>query len=192
MIMTSVLGIALLTFALSGTAVAFVPIGGGPSTHVSITATALLQKVTETCRVVAEAAGHEFKPTGSSPDELVQACLGPRATGEVSGAKFHSALQDIYTQNGLVDRDFVSRSEKDRNQTPCSPPLQLGELCAGTYSYYGGTSTATVTGSSWETQSHTSTSYGQIFLWITWQISTLPPAATVPVEHVLIPSSPTS
>nr|XP_010780298.1 PREDICTED: von Willebrand factor A domain-containing protein 7-like [Notothenia coriiceps] len=106
--MTSVLGIALLTFALSGSAVAFVPIGGGASTHVSITATALLQKVTETCRVVAEAAGHEFKPTGLSPEELVQACLGPRATGEVSGAKFHSALQDIYTQNGLVDRDFVS------------------------------------------------------------------------------------
>ncbi|KAK1886140.1 von Willebrand factor A domain containing protein 7 [Dissostichus eleginoides] len=106
--MTSVLGIALLTFALSGFAVAFVPIGGGASTHVSITATALLQKVTETCRVVAEADGHEFKPTGSSPEELVQACLGPRATGEVSGAKFHSALQDIYTQNGLVDRDFVS------------------------------------------------------------------------------------
>ncbi|KAJ4944153.1 hypothetical protein JOQ06_012698 [Pogonophryne albipinna] len=106
--MTSVLGIALLTFALSGSAVAFVPIGGGASTHVTITATALLQKVTETCRVVAEAAGHEFTPTGSSPEELVQACLGPRATGEVSGAKFHSALQDIYNQNGLVDRDFVS------------------------------------------------------------------------------------
>ena len=46
---------------------------------------------------------------GSSPEELVQACLGPTATGEVSGAKFHSALQQIYTQNGLVDRDFVNR-----------------------------------------------------------------------------------
>lgn len=48
---------------------------------------------------------------GSSPEELVQACLGPTATGEVSGAKFHSALQEIYTQNGLVDRDFVNRLE---------------------------------------------------------------------------------
>ena len=48
-------------------------------------------------------------PQGSSPEELVQACLSPTATGEVSGAKFHSALQQIYTQNGLVDRDFVNR-----------------------------------------------------------------------------------
>nr|XP_040042129.1 von Willebrand factor A domain-containing protein 7-like isoform X2 [Gasterosteus aculeatus aculeatus] len=103
----SVLGVALLT-VLSGHTVAFVPIGGGSPTHVSITGTALLQKVTETCRAVAEAAGHEFNPTGSSPEELVQACLGPTATGDVSGAKFHSALQEIYTQNGLVDRNFVT------------------------------------------------------------------------------------
>ncbi|KAM7393688.1 hypothetical protein PAMP_020542 [Pampus punctatissimus] len=108
LIMTSVLGIALLTLALSGPAVSFVPIGGGASTHVSITGTALLQKVTETCRVLAEAAGQEFEPTGSSPEELVQACLGPKATGEVSGAKFRSALQEIYTQNGLIDRNFAN------------------------------------------------------------------------------------
>lgn len=106
--MTSLLGVALLALALSGPTVAFVPIGGGASSHVSITGTALLQKVTETCRAVAEEAGHEFNPTGSSPEELVQACLGPTATGEVSGAKFHSALQEIYIQNGLVDRDFVN------------------------------------------------------------------------------------
>ncbi|KAJ0050442.1 hypothetical protein NL108_003664, partial [Boleophthalmus pectinirostris] len=45
---------------------------------------------------------------GNSPEEIVQACLGPTATGDVSGAKFHSALQEIYMQNGLVDRDFVN------------------------------------------------------------------------------------
>lgn len=61
--MTLLLGIALLALALSGPTVAFVPIGGGASTHISITGTALLQKVTETCRAVAEAAGHEFEPT---------------------------------------------------------------------------------------------------------------------------------
>nr|XP_046259636.1 von Willebrand factor A domain-containing protein 7 [Scatophagus argus]XP_046259644.1 von Willebrand factor A domain-containing protein 7 [Scatophagus argus] len=105
--MTSVLGVALLAFALSRPTVAFAPIGGGTSTHISITRTALLKKVTETCRAVAEAAGHEFNPTGFSPEELVQACLGPTAIGEVSGAKFHSALQQIYAQNGLVDRDFL-------------------------------------------------------------------------------------
>ncbi|XP_056265192.1 von Willebrand factor A domain-containing protein 7 [Pseudoliparis swirei] len=106
--MTSLLGTALMTLVLSGPVLTFAPIGGGGSSHVSITGTALLQKVTETCRAVAEAAGYEFKPTGSSPEELVQACLGPTATGEVSGAKFHSALQEIYVQNGLVDRDFVN------------------------------------------------------------------------------------
>ncbi|KAG7214483.1 hypothetical protein INR49_022995 [Caranx melampygus] len=106
--MTSVIGIALLGLALSaGPTRAFTPNRGGVS-HDSITETALLQKVAETCRAVAEAAGHEFKPTGSSPEELAQACLGPTATGEVSGAKFHAALQEIYNQNGLVDRDFVN------------------------------------------------------------------------------------
>ncbi|KAF1395599.1 hypothetical protein PFLUV_G00013220 [Perca fluviatilis] len=108
LIMTSGLGIVLLSLVLSGPTVAFVPIGGGTSNHVSITGTALLKKVTETCRAVAEAAHYEFKPTGSSPEELVQACLGPTATGLVSGAKFHSALQEIYNQNGLVDRDFIN------------------------------------------------------------------------------------
>ncbi|XP_037619360.1 von Willebrand factor A domain-containing protein 7-like [Sebastes umbrosus] len=107
LIMTPVLGIALLILVLSGPTVAFVPMGVGTSTHVSITGTAVLQEVTETCRAVADEAGLDFEPTGSSPEELAQACLGLTATGEVSGAKFHSALQEIYTQNSLVDRDFV-------------------------------------------------------------------------------------
>ncbi|CAN9509884.1 unnamed protein product [Ophioblennius macclurei] len=106
--MASLLGLALLAAALSSPVGAFVPIGGGIPTHVTISGTALLEKVTEACRAVAEANGYEFKPTGSSPEELVQACLGPSATGDVSGAKFHTALQEIYTQNGLVDRDFIN------------------------------------------------------------------------------------
>lgn len=61
--MMSALVIALMVLALSGPTVAFVPMGGGASTHLSITRTALLQKVTETCQAVVEAAGHEFKPT---------------------------------------------------------------------------------------------------------------------------------
>ncbi len=61
--MISVLGTALLALSLSGPTMAFVPIGGGASTHISITGTALLQKVEETCQKVAEEAGHEFKPT---------------------------------------------------------------------------------------------------------------------------------
>lgn len=61
--MVSVLGAALLLLALAQPALAFVPVGGGTATHVTLTGQALLQKVTETCKAVAEAAGHEFKPT---------------------------------------------------------------------------------------------------------------------------------
>lgn len=53
----------LLVLALANPALAFVPVGGGTATHVTITGQALLQKVTETCKAVAEAAGHEFEPT---------------------------------------------------------------------------------------------------------------------------------
>ncbi|XP_030207769.1 von Willebrand factor A domain-containing protein 7 [Gadus morhua] len=97
-----------LSLALLQSSVAFVPIGGGAATHVSITGTALLQKLKETCKAVAEASGHEFNPTGPSAEELVRACLGPTATGEVSAAKFRAALQEVYFQNGMVDRDSVA------------------------------------------------------------------------------------
>ncbi|CAL9700815.1 unnamed protein product [Knipowitschia caucasica] len=106
--MMSMLGLAVVAAALLGPALAFVPIGGGGSTHVSITGTAMLQKVRETCKAVADDNGYVFEPTGNSPEEIVQACLGPTATGDVSGAKFHSALQEIYMQNGLIDRDFIN------------------------------------------------------------------------------------
>ncbi|CAL8329839.1 unnamed protein product [Lota lota] len=106
--MCSALTAALVAMALIQRSVAFVPIGGGAATHVSITGGALLQKLKETCKAVAESSGHEFNPTGPSAEELVQACLGPTATGEVSATKFRAALQDIYVQNGLVDRDFVT------------------------------------------------------------------------------------
>lgn len=61
--MAFILGTALLVLALTNTTLAFVPIGGGTATHVTITGNALLQKVTETCKAVADAAGYEFKPT---------------------------------------------------------------------------------------------------------------------------------
>lgn len=106
--MTSpVLGLALMALVLSEGAMAFAPMGGGASTHVSMTGTALLQKVTEACQAVTVGNGYEFNPTGHSPEELVRACLGPTATGEVSAAKFRAALNEIYMQNGLIDRDFM-------------------------------------------------------------------------------------
>lgn len=63
LVMAFVLGIALLVLALTTPTLAFVPIGGGTATHVTITGNALLQKVTETCKAVADEAGYEFKPT---------------------------------------------------------------------------------------------------------------------------------
>ncbi|XP_028311428.1 von Willebrand factor A domain-containing protein 7 [Gouania willdenowi] len=106
--MAALLMAALLVAALWAPTATFIPIGGGGSTHVSITGNALMQKVTETCKAVAEDGGYKFEPTGSSPEELVQACLGPTATGDVSGAKFHAALQEIFMQNGPIDRDFAN------------------------------------------------------------------------------------
>ncbi|XP_071264685.1 von Willebrand factor A domain-containing protein 7-like [Salvelinus alpinus] len=106
--MSPVLVMSFLALVLSGGAWAFSPIGDGDSTHVSITEKAVLQKVTEVCRAIAESERRDFTPTGNSAEELVQACLGPKATGEVSAAKFKSALNEIYVQNAQVDRDFVN------------------------------------------------------------------------------------
>ncbi|KAL1023650.1 hypothetical protein UPYG_G00044050 [Umbra pygmaea] len=109
--MSPVLGLLFLVLVLSEGAWGFVPIGGRDSTHVSMTGSAVLQKVAEVCRAIAESEGRDFNPTGDSAEELVQACLGPTATGEVSAVKFKTALNDIYLQNGLVDKDFVDSPE---------------------------------------------------------------------------------
>ncbi|XP_022540504.1 von Willebrand factor A domain-containing protein 7 [Astyanax mexicanus] len=85
----------------------FVPVGGGGNTHVTITGDAVMKKIHEVCKAVAESEGREFKPTGSSAEELLRACLGT-ATGEVSAAKFREALNQIYMQNSMVDRDFMA------------------------------------------------------------------------------------
>lgn len=64
--MAPVLGLALLGLALITTpSVAFVPIGAGISNHVSITGTALLQKVAEACKAVAQQNGYDFITTVS-------------------------------------------------------------------------------------------------------------------------------
>ncbi|KAK1791880.1 hypothetical protein P4O66_013857 [Electrophorus voltai] len=99
--------LALVVLLLSGVQ-AFVPVGVSSNTHVTITGNAVMKKIYEVCEAVAESEGREFKPTGSSVEELLHECLGT-ATG-VSGAKFHEALNQIYMQNGLVDRDFMTSS----------------------------------------------------------------------------------
>ncbi|XP_062407515.1 von Willebrand factor A domain-containing protein 7 [Sardina pilchardus] len=105
--MTSACCTAVLVLVLCGVAQAFMPVSGGTNTHATITGNAVLSKITEVCRAVAESEGREFNPTGSSAEELLRACLGT-ATGEVSAAKFRTALNQIYMQNGLVDRDLAN------------------------------------------------------------------------------------
>lgn len=63
--MASLLGVALLVLALPGPTMAFAPIGGGASTHESITKKALMEVVAETCRRVVEETGEVFNPTVS-------------------------------------------------------------------------------------------------------------------------------
>ncbi|KAI4881233.1 hypothetical protein NFI96_033481 [Prochilodus magdalenae] len=103
---SAVCGLALL-FVLLSQVQAFMPDGGSGNTHVTITSNAVINKIYEVCEAVAESEGRDFKPTGSSVEELLRACLGS-ATGQVSSAKFHEALNQIYMQNGVVDRDFMT------------------------------------------------------------------------------------
>lgn len=60
--MTYMLGTFLLTLVLSGPTWGFLSRSNGPD-HVSISRMSLIQKVTETCRAVAEATGQDFKIT---------------------------------------------------------------------------------------------------------------------------------
>uniref|UniRef100_A0A3P9LEQ7 von Willebrand factor A domain containing 11 n=1 Tax=Oryzias latipes TaxID=8090 RepID=A0A3P9LEQ7_ORYLA len=104
-VMFSLLGVFLLALNLPSSTKAFSNYGSS-ATHRSITRDVIMQKVAEVCRE--ELDGLEFNPRDSSPEELVQACLGPKAKGEVSSVMFHKALREIYYPNGLVDRDFAN------------------------------------------------------------------------------------
>ncbi|XP_067260622.1 von Willebrand factor A domain-containing protein 7-like [Chanodichthys erythropterus] len=86
---------------------AFLPDGGNGNTHVTINRNAVMAKIHEVCEAVAKSEGKQFSPEVSSPEELLRACLC-RATCKVSGAKFSTALNQIYMQNGFVDRDLMS------------------------------------------------------------------------------------
>ncbi|XP_016323695.1 von Willebrand factor A domain-containing protein 7-like isoform X1 [Sinocyclocheilus anshuiensis] len=107
MIMKSSVPVVALIALVVSRVQTFVSVGGSRNTHVNITGNAVMEKIREVCEAVAESEGRDFKPTGSSAEELLRACLGT-ATGEVSGAKFRTALNQIYMQNGFVDRDFMS------------------------------------------------------------------------------------
>ncbi|XP_048052802.1 von Willebrand factor A domain-containing protein 7-like isoform X2 [Megalobrama amblycephala] len=108
MIMKSSVPVVALIALVVSRVQAFLSDGSNGNTHVTITRHAVMAKIQEVCEAVAESEGREFRiHPGSSPEEVLRACLGT-ATGEVSGAKFHTALNQIYMQNGFVDSDFMS------------------------------------------------------------------------------------
>lgn len=106
--------IALLSVAVLSGTLAFLPNGENMNTHQTITENAVMEKISEVCEAVAEAAGRSYNPTDSSPDEVLRACLG-LTTGEVSSAKFREALNQIYNQNSLVDQDSAGSNQHHFN-----------------------------------------------------------------------------
>uniref|UniRef100_A0A8C7YHQ1 von Willebrand factor A domain containing 11 n=1 Tax=Oryzias sinensis TaxID=183150 RepID=A0A8C7YHQ1_9TELE len=120
--MFSMLGVFLLALNLPSSTKAFSNYGSS-ATHMSITRDVIMQKVAEVCRE--ELDGLEFNPRDSSPEELVQACLGPKAKGEVSSVLFHKALREIYYPNGLVDRDFANSAPHHFNSEAFSEGRSL-------------------------------------------------------------------
>ncbi|XP_065121567.1 von Willebrand factor A domain-containing protein 7-like [Paramisgurnus dabryanus] len=99
--------VAVVALLVSSTHAFMSVLVGNENTHVTITSRTIMAKLYEVCEAVAKYEGRPFKPTGPSAEELLYACLGTK-TGEVSGARFRTALNQIYTQNVIVDRDFMT------------------------------------------------------------------------------------
>ncbi|KAA0722105.1 von Willebrand factor A domain-containing protein 7 [Triplophysa tibetana] len=123
MMKSSVSAVALMALVVSS-AQAFLSVGGNGNTHVTISGSAIMTKTYEVCKAVAKSEGREFEPTGSSVEELLRACMGT-AIGEVSGAKLLTALNQIYMQNGLVDRNFMSSAPHHFNNEAFSEGRNL-------------------------------------------------------------------
>ncbi|GAA6087709.1 von Willebrand factor A domain-containing protein 7 [Tachysurus ichikawai] len=106
----------------------FVPVGS-VNMHVTITGNAVLKKIYEVCDAVAVSEGRPFKPTGSSAEELLRACLGTNTEGhslisqgvasvkanirkdnlqaarETLGRVLHT-LQDFYSHSNWVELGY--------------------------------------------------------------------------------------
>lgn len=65
MIMKSSVPVVALIALVVSRVQAFVSVGGIKNTHVSITGSAVMEKVREVCEAVAESEGRDFKPTVS-------------------------------------------------------------------------------------------------------------------------------
>lgn len=61
MMKSSVSAVALMALVVSS-AQAFVSVGGNGNTHVTITGNAIMAKIYEVCKAVAESEGREFEP----------------------------------------------------------------------------------------------------------------------------------
>ncbi|KAL6479863.1 hypothetical protein MHYP_G00108960 [Metynnis hypsauchen] len=99
----------LFLCALIGWSQAFLP---APSldiegqTHADITQEALLKVVMDACREEAQKEGRTFKPPALlNPDSLLRACLGVAEVADLSASKFRELLNEIITENILIERD---------------------------------------------------------------------------------------
>ncbi|XP_065121412.1 von Willebrand factor A domain-containing protein 7-like [Paramisgurnus dabryanus] len=106
-IKSSLSTVAVVALLVSSTHAFMSFLVGNENTHVTITSRAIMAKLYEVCEAVAKSEGRSFNPTGPSVEELLHACLGME-TGEGSGARFRAALNQIYMQNVIVDRDFMT------------------------------------------------------------------------------------
>ncbi|KAL7886188.1 hypothetical protein AOLI_G00064830 [Acnodon oligacanthus] len=102
----------LFLCALIGWSQAFLP---APSldiegiTHADITQEALLEVVMDACREEAQKEGQTFNPPALlTPDSLLRACLGVSEDADLSVSKFQELLNEIITENILIERDQAS------------------------------------------------------------------------------------
>ncbi|KAL7863614.1 hypothetical protein SRHO_G00125980 [Serrasalmus rhombeus] len=75
-------------------------------THADITEEALLEVVMDACREEAQKEGRTFNPPVLlNPDSLLRACLGVSEVADLSASKFRELLNEIITENILIERD---------------------------------------------------------------------------------------
>ncbi|KAL6479862.1 hypothetical protein MHYP_G00108950 [Metynnis hypsauchen] len=102
----------LFLCALIGWSQAFLPSLDIESlTHEDITKQALLEVAMDACREEAQKGGQTFNPPALlNPDSLLRACLGVSEDADLSASKFQELLNEIITENILIDRDLAFSS----------------------------------------------------------------------------------
>ncbi|KAI4879515.1 hypothetical protein NFI96_006856 [Prochilodus magdalenae] len=104
----------LFLCALIGCSQGFLPSIQSPDleslTHEDITMDALLAVGSDACKEDAQIKGQTFnQPALLNPENLLYACLGVSGDAGLSGSKFREALNEIISENSLIDRDQAFR-----------------------------------------------------------------------------------